>query len=93
MRSFIRNSQESFLMDQLITILKAIESSEAPDDALFTEAEDLANCLLIRDNGSRNYDNEIILRDLGFYVKCLEKDSFGWLVGGIETSHGFVQYG
>ena len=80
-------------MDQLITILKAIESSDAPDSAFFVEAEDLATRLLIRDDGGRNYDNEIILCNLGFYVKCLEKDSFGWLVGGIETSHGIVQYG
>jgi len=60
---------------------------------LIQGAASLADALLTRDDGLRNYANECELSRAGFNVFCLEKDGFGWLTGGINTSKGVIAYG
>lgn len=49
------------------------------------DCEILANDLLIS-NGNLNHSNAEELQKLGFKVFPLEKDRFGWLLGGITKS-------
>lgn len=49
--------------------------------------------VLIDRNGRRNFDAIDALEEAGFDVFPLEKDSFGWLIGGIQTNCGIVVFG
>lgn len=60
---------------------------------LIQEAAELAENLLIDENGERNVNAEIALRLAGFDVFCLEQDRHGWLIGAIETDKGLITYG
>jgi hypothetical protein len=60
---------------------------------LIQDVTDMATEVLIRENGERDYSAEVQLEMAGFPVRCLEKDSFGWLAGGIETEKGVIAYG
>ena len=60
---------------------------------LIQDAVDLADQVLIKEDGERNYSAEIQLEMAGFPVRCVEKDRFGWLAGGIETEKGTIVYG
>jgi hypothetical protein len=91
----------------LISVLNAIQNSDEIEQtenvlnygyiedrhSLIQQAVALADQLLLTDDGRRNYTNETELVDRGFQVYCLERDSCGWLVGGIETSKGTIAYG
>ena len=48
---------------------------------------------LITNNGYRDYNAELVLGYEGFRVVCVERDRFGWLAAGIETSKGLILYG
>jgi len=60
---------------------------------LIQNAVYLAECVLIKDDGERDYNAEIQVEMAGYRVRALEKDGFGWLVGGIETDKGVIAYG
>jgi len=60
---------------------------------LIQNAVYLANQVLILPCGKRDFKNESKVRVAGFYVSCLEQDSFGWLGGGIHTTKGVIAYG
>ncbi len=60
---------------------------------LVQEAAYLAESVLIDENGERDMYAESILRLAGFDVFCMEKDSYGWLIGAIETDKGLITYG
>jgi hypothetical protein len=60
---------------------------------LIQEAVGLADQLLIMSSGDRNLTHENELSKEGFYVSCLERDGFSWLVGGIHTDKGIIAYG
>jgi hypothetical protein len=60
---------------------------------LIQDAVDLADRVLIKSDGDRNYLAETQVEMAGFPVRALEKDGFGWLVGGIETEKGVIAYG
>lgn len=63
---------------------------------LYSDIEDIADSVLITPKGQAHYANHSLLstNSAGKYtVRCLEKDSFGWLVGGIVTPKGIVAYG
>lgn len=59
------------------------------------EATSLCNEELITDRGQCNINNIGILRRSGYKVFALEKDSFGWLIGGIrkDGSDRILAYG
>jgi len=93
-------------ISDLIKVLEDIEACQAIEPGevlnwgyiderhkLIQEAVYLADSLLILAGGLRNYANECELLREGFGVFCLEKDGFGWLTGGINTSKGVIAYG
>lgn len=57
------------------------------------EATDIANDILITPSGGVNWEYVEILRDHGYPVFPLERDRFGWLVGGIATKKGTIAFG
>lgn len=93
----------------LICVLHAIEAEPAIEargedqvlnwgviderHSLIQEAVDLAEQVLIDENGERDIQAEVVLALAGFPVRCVEKDSHGWLIGGIETEKGLITYG
>ena len=94
------------MAEHVISLLKAIETCPEIEEReclntgyldechpLIQQAHDAAMDYLIKENGERNYSHELDLEDAGFRVFCLEKDGFGWLAGGIETSKGVIAYG
>jgi hypothetical protein len=85
-------------MDELIRLLQEFENdtSLTYDEDEFVanpEAAAAASNVLIDDEGKCNWENIKILETIGFYVIPIEKDSFGWLVGGIVTKKGIITYG
>jgi len=54
---------------------------------------ELAAFTLINADGSVNYEAVGCMKKEGFNVFPLERDSFGWLIGGIQTSKGIVSFG
>jgi hypothetical protein len=81
-------------MRRMTILLKQIERNSNVDvvDKYFKIVEDLANKFLVID-GECNLANIELLDDCGFEVYAVERDSFGWLVGGIETSKGVIMFG
>jgi hypothetical protein len=85
-------------MDELIRLLQQFESDTSltySEDEFIsnTEIGAIASDILIDKDGSCNWDNIIILDSNGFSVIPIEKDSFGWLIGGILTKKGIITYG
>lgn len=89
-------------MDHLINLLKALESDDTliPVEECITEHHPLveeivglADDLLITTNGVCNWTRINMLKNIGYNVFPLERDSFGWLIGGISTSKGIIAYG
>jgi hypothetical protein len=91
-------------MDRLIELLKEIDAdvslSDRNTDAVIShpnaiEIESLANDVLIADDGTAgcNWLNIEHLKSLGWPVFPLERDRFGWLIGGIQTKKGVIAYG
>jgi hypothetical protein len=62
-------------------------------DILLTDIDILADKALITKDGHPNFDNNQILKENGFDVFPVERDSFGWLIGGIRTEKGIITYG
>ena len=60
---------------------------------LIQQAVDMADAVLVDENGERDWNAEMALTMAGFPVRCLESDGNGWLVGGIETEKGLIAYG
>lgn len=94
------------MAEHVISLLKAIENCPEIEEQkclntgylnkchpLIQEAHDALFDFLIKDTGERNYGHEIDLEEAGFPVFALEKDSWGWLTGGVETSKGVIAYG
>ena len=93
-------------MDKLITTLQAIEACDEIEyndilnwgllserHQLVQTAVELADTLLVSDEGRREFENEQVLLDGGYFVVCLERDSFGWVAGGVETTKGVIANG
>lgn len=49
--------------------------------------------LLITDSGACDWDNINLLRNSGYSVYPGDQDSFGWLVGCIDTNKGTITFG
>ena len=88
-------------MDNLINLLKKLESDDTIEskdildsgNSLVDDISCEAESLLITDNGYCNWENIETLKDAGYSVFPIERDSFGWIIGGISTSKGVVAYG
>ena len=85
-------------MDELIRLLQEFENDTSltySEDEFIsnTEAGAVASSLLIDEHGQCNWENIYILDKNGFSVVPIEKDSFGWLIGGILTKKGIITYG
>lgn len=90
-------------VEKLIETLRKLE--ETPDITLFDseyilrdkpivlEASDLAESVLITPNGHCNWGAIEVLRQNGYDVFAIERDRFGWLIGGIVTPVGILTYG
>jgi len=52
----------------------------------------LAAKILITDEGDCNWRNIELLKLEGFAVFPIEKDVFGWLVGGIQLRKGIITF-
>lgn len=60
---------------------------------LVDECDGLANEYLITTEGHADFDAIRALKIHDYDVFCAERDSFGWLRGGITTSVGTIYYG
>jgi len=60
---------------------------------IVNEIVNLADNILITNNGQCNWKNISILENHNFNIFPIEVDSFGWLVAGIQTSKGVIIYG
>ena len=92
-----------------MTVLKLIEAlrilEETSDIKLFDEeyivrdnpaileASNIAESVLITSRGGVDWEAVGVLRKAGYQVFPVEKDGFGWLIGGIHTSVGILTYG
>lgn len=91
------------MVEQLIDLLKQIEDDvdikSYKDDIIpatntvVQEASDLADRLLISSHGYVDWEVVSVLGDSGYYVFPLERDRFGWLIGGIVTKKGTIAFG
>jgi hypothetical protein len=93
-------------MDKLHDVLLAIEQTDIPvyydraidenildsNHELVRLASNLACELLIDSNGRCNRENMEKLENLGYPVFPIEKDSFGWLIGGIGVMGGIITF-
>jgi hypothetical protein len=87
-------------MDRLIFLINDFNSVNidptpylSPDHPTVSEVTVLADKYLITDKGHCNWENINILRNKGIDVFPVERDSFGWILGGILTSKGIIVYG
>jgi len=85
-------------MEELLQRLQQFETdTSVPDSETdFVENADIeaAACsVLIDEDGQCRWDCIHVLETAGFSVIPIEKDSFGWLIGGIVTTKGIITYG
>lgn len=73
----------------------SIISSNYLEDSIpiVNEIVNLADKVLITNQGQCNYKNISILENHNFNIFPIEVDSFGWLVAGIHTDKGVIIYG
>jgi hypothetical protein len=60
---------------------------------IINEISCLADDLLITKDGHCNWDAIHELEDKKIYIFPVEKDRFGWVIGGIPTTKGIITYG
>ena len=87
----------------LLTLLKSIEDKDnikdygddiiLSDDRDVTDAIFAAETVLITTMGIVNWGAVNILAQHGYGVFPMERDSFGWLIGGISTKKGILVFG
>lgn len=89
-------------MEQLVKLLNALEDATEIDGTheflsmdipIVAEISRRADELLITPEGKCHWDNIADLMVYGYQAFAIEKDGFGWVVGGISTQKGVVTYG
>lgn len=87
-------------MDEFLEKIKALEKSSLEfseylptSDPFVSEIAGMADSLLINDEGHCNWNNIEIMKDNKYEVFPIERDRFGWLIGGIQTAKGIIAYG
>lgn len=98
----LENKQE---LEELIALLDLVDVEERlpmnwenclteNEHPLVAEIGSLADSLLITSEGEPNWAAVNFVREFGeFDVFPVERDRFGWLVGGIQTSKGYITFG
>ena len=76
------------LLDQLQDRTGILPSEDEDADEVLDQVLDLADELLITNNGQPNYSEFPILNRYGYRVFAGERDSFGWLTGCIQKGNG-----
>ncbi len=88
-------------METLLKLLKALEDAEEIEDTEFlsftipivSEISRYAEQLLITKTGNCDWERIEELATHGYHAFPVERDSFGWLIGGIQTLKGVITYG
>lgn len=88
-------------MQKLIKLLLKLENDESivscnylqDKISIVNKIVNLANELLITNEGQCNSKNMSVLENYNFNIFPIEVDSFGWLIAGIHTNKGVVIYG
>jgi|688.fasta_scaffold00680_58 hypothetical protein len=88
-------------MQKLIKLLLKLENDESIVSCNYLQDKipivnkivNLANELLITNEGQCNSKNMSVLENYNFNIFPIEVDSFGWLIAGIHTNKGVVIYG
>jgi hypothetical protein len=91
------------MLDVLLTLLKKIDDNKnirdygdnviLSDNSDVTDAVHIAEDVLITDTGAVNWEAVNVVRQHGYNVFPMERDSFGWLTGGISTNKGILMFG
>jgi hypothetical protein len=77
------------MVEKLLSALRSYESGDIEESAV----SPLATDALVTGDGRCNWSAISEVKNNGFDVFPLERDSFGWLVGGIKTRRGIVAFG
>jgi hypothetical protein len=88
-------------MERLLELLKELEKSDIkPRDFVTSEhhknvaeIEELLESMCIDKTGGIHMGNVSRIKNSGYYVFPVERDSFGWLLGGVETTKGTITFG
>lgn len=88
-------------MDRLLVLLSTLEQSDiTPREFLTTEhweeiseIEYLLERVCITSDGSIDHDVVETMRKKGYPIYPVERDSFGWLIGGVLTTKGTITFG
>lgn len=88
-------------MQKFIKLLLKLENDESIVSCNYLQDKipivnkivNLANELLITNEGQCNSKNMSVLENYNFNIFPIEVDSFGWLIAGIHTNKGVVIYG
>lgn len=88
-------------MEQLFELIRKVEEDEEIEYSeylderidIVRQISNLADDLLITGGGRCNWENMNYLEDRGIHVFPVERDGFGWLIGGIPTRKGVITYG
>jgi hypothetical protein len=73
-------------MDHLVCLLRDVNAPLGVIQKLLCE-------ILITPEGSVNWEAKDELESYGFWVYPVERDSFGWVVGAVETDRGVITFG
>jgi hypothetical protein len=96
--------EDNLDLHKLLFLLKTLDLSDLPDyyyiylsnwprSDEITNIINLANTVLIDEDGHNSHECEEYLRSNGFSIFPGEQDSFGWLTGCIQTKKGIIVYG
>lgn len=89
-------------MDTLVSYIKQVESSALPVRQYLEESDHVAIPIIVRmleelfitAGGHLNYDaRDVFLRTYGYELYPVERDSFGWILGGLSTAKGTIVFG
>ena len=86
-------------MDEFIQLIENINTSDIQKQEYLLEPSEVirkivdhAAVLFVTQEGRCNIENILEARRLGVDVIPLEQDRFGWLIGGIVTKKGIIQF-
>jgi len=89
-------------MEQLVTLVQELEASDL-DPRPYLQDEDhpnvrrigiLLETVCITPKGNIDMDARDTLREMyGYELYPVERDRFGWLIGGLQTEKGTITFG
>jgi hypothetical protein len=87
-------------MDKFLAKIKELDESTlefsdylSTSNPLVSEIAGMADTFLIDNEGHCNWTNIETMKDNKYDVFPIERDRFGWVIGGIQTSKGIIAYG